>query len=131
MESSFCVKALQIALDKFGKPAIFNTDQGVQFTSEAFVDTLLREDILVSMDGKGRATDNIFIERLWRSVKYEDVYLKSYSDRQSLFAGLESYFQFYNTQRPHQNLAKLTPAEVYFQLKEKDLLQKVPDINRN
>lgn len=131
MESRFCVKALQTALDQFGKPDIFNTDQGVQFTSEAFVETLLSERIQVSMDGKGRATDNIFIERLWRSLKYEDVYLKSYSDGQSLFAGLESYFQFYNTQRPHRHLTKLTPAEVYFQLKEKDRLQKVPNITRS
>lgn len=130
MESSFCVKALQTALDRFGRPRIFNTDQGVQFTSDAFVDTLLDQDILVSMDGKGRATDNVFIERLWRSVKYEDVYLKSYSDGQTLFAGLETYFQFYNTQRPHQHLAKLTPAEVYYQSKEKHLLEKVQNITR-
>lgn len=131
MESSFCVKALQTALERFGRPRIFNTDQGVQFTSDAFVDTLLDQNILVSMDGKGRATDNVFIERLWRSVKYEDVYLKSYPDGQTLFAGLESYFQFYNTQRPHQHLAKLTPAEVYYQLKEKHLLEKVQNITRN
>ena len=130
MESSFCVKALQTALERFGRPRIFNTDQGVQFTSDAFVDTLLDQDILVSMDGKGRATDNVFIERLWRSVKYEDVYLKSYSDGQTLFAGLETYFQFYNTQRPHQHLAKLTPAEVYYQSKEKHLLEKVQNITR-
>ncbi len=131
MESSFCVKALQTALERFGSPRIFNTDQGVQFTSDAFVDTLLDQNILVSMDGKGRATDNVFIERLWRSVNYEDVYLKSYSDGQSLFAGLDTYFQFYNTQRPHQHLAKLTPAEVYYQFKEKHLLQKVQNITRN
>jgi putative transposase len=130
MESSFCVKALLTALERFGRPHIFNTDQGVQFTSDAFVDTLLDQNILVSMDGKGRASDNVFIERLWRSVKYEDVYLKSYSDGQSLFAGLETYFQFYNTQRPHQHLAKLTPAEVYYQLQEKHLLQKVQNITR-
>ena len=130
MESSFCVKALQTALERFGRPRIFNTDQGVQFTSDAFVDTLLDQDILVSMDGKGRATDNVFIERLWRSVKYEDVYLKSYSDGQTLFAGLETYFQFYNTQRPHQHLARLTPAEVYYQSKEKQLLEKVQNITR-
>ncbi len=140
MESGFCVKALLTALKRFGRPHIFNTDQGVQFTSDAFVDTLLDQNILVSMDGKGgsqtrastgiRATDNVFIERLWRNVKYEDVYLKSYSDGQSLFAGLETYFQFYNTQRPHQHLAKLTPAEVYYQLKEKHLLEKVQNITR-
>ncbi len=130
MESSFCVKALQTALERFGRPHIFNTDQGVQFTSDAFVDTLLEQNILVSMDGKGRATDNVFIERLWRSVKYEDIYLKSYSDGQTLFAGLQTYFQFYNTQRPHQHLAKLTPAEVYYQLKEKHLLEKVQNITR-
>jgi putative transposase len=118
MESSFCVKALLTALERFGRPHIFNTDQGVQFTSDAFVDTLLDQNILVSMDGKGRASDNVFIERLWRSVKYEDVYLKSYSDGQSLFAGLETYFQFYNTHRPHQHLARLTPAEVYYRLKK-------------
>jgi putative transposase len=130
MESSFCVRALQTALERFGRPYIFNTDQGVQFTSDAFVDTLLDQNILVSMDGKGRATDNVFIERLWRSVKYEDVYLKSYSDGQSLFAGLDTYFQFYNTQRPHQHLARLTPAEVYYRLKEKHLLEKVQNITR-
>ena len=124
------MKALQTALERFGRPHIFNTDQGVQFTSDAFVGALLDQGILVSMDGKGRATDNVFIERLWRSVKYEDVYLKSYSDGQTLFAGLETYFQFYNTQRPHQHLAQLTPAEVYYQSKEKHLLEKVQNITR-
>ncbi len=130
LESSFCLSALQTAFTGFGKPVIFNTDQGCQFTSDAFVGCLLSKQVQVSMDGKGRATDNAFIERLWRSVKYEYVYLNPCSNGSSLFSGLENYFHFYNYLRPHSQLAKLTPAQVYFQMKEKSLLEKVPNITR-
>ena len=110
----FCLAALQRAMDQHGHPAIFNTDQGAQFTSEEFIGCLQHADIRISMDGRGRALDNVFVERLWRSVKYEDVYPRDYPDGQSLRQGLGNYFRFYNTQRRHQALEKRTPAEVYF-----------------
>lgn len=113
LDSTFCVAALQQAL-LWGKPAIFNTDQGVQFTANAFTRCLETAGIRISMDGKGRAFDNIFIERLWRSVKYEEIYLKEYLTGTALANGLDMYFQFYNYQRPHQSLAYRTPAEVHF-----------------
>ena len=96
-----------------GRPEIFNTDQGSQFTSEAFTGPLKREGIRISMDGKGRYLDNLFVERLWRTVKYEEVYLKAYAGGREAKAGLDAYFSFYNTQRPHQALAYRTPAEVF------------------
>ena len=100
------------ALSK-GKPEVFNTDQSSQFTSEAFTGLVERDGVSISMDGKGRYTDNIFVERLWRTVKYEEVYLKAYSNGREAKAGLDAYFHFYNTQRPHQALDYRTPAEVF------------------
>jgi len=114
LDSSFCVEALEEALRLYGKPEIFNTDQGSQYTSEAFTKVLLDEGIKISMDGKGRALDNVFVERLWRSVKYEEVYLKSYSTVQEVRSGLKEYFSFYNQQRLHQSLDYRAPMEVYF-----------------
>lgn len=129
LDSSFCISTLQTSLQT-ATPQLFNTDQGTQFTCEAFVGCLLSHQIQVSMDGKGRAIDNIFVERLWRSVKYEEVYLKSYQSGQEAYDGLADYFYFYNHLRPHQSLNYLTPAQVYFQMKEKVILEKVPVIVR-
>jgi len=112
LDTDFCVEALNEAL-QHGKPDIFNTDQGSQFTSEAFTELLLKGCIKISMDGKGRALDNIFVERLWRTVKYEDVYLNSYSSIPEVELGLGKYFEFYNDERLHQTLKYRTPAEVY------------------
>jgi len=113
MESVFCVDCLEEAIRAHGKPEIFNSDQGSQFTSAAFTGVLKREGITISMDGRGRAFDNIFVERLWRSVKYEDVYLKGYATVSELMIGLLEYFTFYNGERPHQSLGQLTPDVVY------------------
>ena len=114
MDSSFCVDALLGALKRSGlQPDIFNTDQGSQFTSHAFTSELESRGIRISMDGKGRALDNVFIERLWRSLKYEEVYLKSYDSVTDLRSSLETYFDFYCNERPHQALAGQTPASVY------------------
>lgn len=113
MEAAFCVDCLQEALRHHAKPEVFNSDQGAQFTSQAFTGVLLREGITISMDGRGRAFDNIFVERLWRSVKHEDVYLKGYSSMGELLTGLRQYFAFYNGQRMHQALQYSTPDEVY------------------
>jgi putative transposase len=112
LEADFCIEALKEALKK-GKPEIFNTDQGSQFTSEAFTKILEQNDIRISMDGKGSYNDNLFIERLWRTVKYEEVYLKAYHDGREALHSLRRYFSFYNTKRPHQSLEYRTPAEVY------------------
>lgn len=112
LDSTFCVEVLLQALQS-GKPDIFNTDQGVQFTASAFITVLEKAGIRISMDGKGRALDNIFIERLWRSVKYENVYLKDYDTVPALFLGLDQYFTFYNQERPHQSLGYQTPAVIY------------------
>lgn len=114
LDTDFCLVALERAL-QYGTPAIFNTDQGAQFTSSAFPDRLLAAHIAISMDGRGRALDNIFVERLWRTVKYEEVYLHDYSSVPFGRVRLGDYFPFYNTQRPHQALAYRTPAEVYFE----------------
>lgn len=114
MDSEFCVSALERALRCYDKPAIFNTDQGAQYTGNEFTCTLKAHDIKISMDGKGRAMDNIFIERLWRSVKYEEVYLNEYQCVEQLRKALKIYFEFYNYQRPHQSFNGQTPAEVYF-----------------
>jgi putative transposase len=113
LDTGFCLEALERALG-YGCPKIFNTDQGVQFTSLAFTTRLERAGIAISMDGRGRALDNIFVERLWRSVKYEDIYLKDYTTVLALAEGLGSYFQFYNHERPHQSLAYRAPAEVHW-----------------
>jgi putative transposase len=112
MDTDFCSSVLQAAL-AYGKPDIFNTDQGSQFTSEVFTSILLGEDIKVSMDGKGRAIDNIFVERLWRSVKYEYLYLQRPETCQELYQGLQHYFQFYNYERLHQSLGYQPPEVVY------------------
>ncbi len=112
LETAFCLDALERSLDR-GSPEIFNTDQGSQFTSEEFTGCLGDAGIRISMDGRGRATDNIFIERLWRSVKYEDIYLRDYIDGTHVRRGLERYFRFYNTERRHQALEDRTPAEVH------------------
>lgn len=114
MEPDFCVEALQDALLHHGKPEIFNTDQGSQFSSDAFISVLKNANINISMDGKGRWVDNVFVERLWRSVKYEDVYLKAYITGKELKAGLSNYFKFYNNERYHQSLGDNTPDEVYY-----------------
>lgn len=109
MSAEWCAEVLQEALDKHGKPEIFNTDQGSQFTSDVFVNVLKSNDIQISMDGKGRATDNIFIERYWKSIKYEDVYLKVYQNGLDLYQGLKTYVDFYNKERLHQALDYKTP----------------------
>ena len=114
LESDFCVDALQEALSCYGKPEIFNTDQGAQFTSEAFTGVLKASEISISMDGKGRWVDNVFVERLWRSLKYEEVYLRAYESISEAKAGIRDYFQFYNQERRHQGLGKITPDEAYF-----------------
>jgi putative transposase len=113
LDGAFCLENLHQALKK-GKPEIFNTDQGVQFTASAFTSCLQQAGIRISMDGRGRALDNIFIERLWRTVKYEDLYIWDYPTVSELTAGLERYFTFYNHERPHQSLDYHTPAEVHF-----------------
>ena len=112
LEVDFCIEALEEAL-RNGQPEIFNTDQGAQFTSQAFTSLLEQHGIKVSMDGKGRYTDNLFIERLWRSLKYEEVYLKAYAGGKEARAGIAGYFDFYNMERPHQALGYQTPAEVF------------------
>jgi putative transposase len=114
MDTSFCIEALEEALSKHGKPAIFNTDQGSQFTSEAFTGRLKEEDIAISMDGKGRWCDNVFVERFWKSIKYEHVYLHAYESVQEARTKIGSYIDFYNTTRPHSSLNALTPDQVYF-----------------
>lgn len=113
LDSSFCVEALDRGLTH-ARPEIFNTDQGVQFTSRCFVGRLEQSAIKVSMDGKGRALDNVFIERLWRSVKYENIYPRGYETLKEVRSGLDAYFKYYNEDRPHQGLGYKTPAEVYF-----------------
>lgn len=112
LDADFCVEALDEALSQ-GRPEIFNTDQGSQFTSQEFTSTLKSSDIAISMDGKGRAIDNVMIERLWRTVKYEDVYLKEYANGADCYQGLGSYFDYYDHERRHQSLERQTPWEVY------------------
>jgi len=114
LDTSFCVDALEEAVAKYGSPEIFNTDQGSQFTSEDFTHALRSKGISISMDGKGRWMDNVFIERLWKSVKYEDIYLKAYTSITEARKGLASYFTFYNEKRWHQNFDRKTPAMVYY-----------------
>ena len=114
MESSFCVEALEEALSKNKKPEIFNTDQGSQFTSEAFTGRLKKEGISISMDGKGRWRDNVFVERVWKSIKYEEVYLHAYESVQQARESIGRYLEFYNSVRPHSSLDGFTPDQVYF-----------------
>lgn len=114
LDASFCVEALNEALARYGTPEIFNTDQGSQFTSDDFIGVLEGRGINISMDGKGRWMDNVFIERLWWSVKYQDVYLKAYGSIAEARKGLKQYFEFYNGQRRHQSLDRRTPDDVYW-----------------
>ena len=114
MEVEFCLDAVEEALARYGRPEIFNTDQGSQFTSDNFTGTLKRHGITISMDGKGRCMDNIFVERLWRSVKYEEVYLHAYDSVGQARASLGRYLDFYNCKRPHSRLAARTPDRAYF-----------------
>jgi len=115
MDTGFCIEALEEALQRFGAPQIFNTDQGAQFTSEDFTGVLKDHGVEISMDGKGRWVDNVFVERLWRSVKYENVYLHAYETPAALRAGLARYFEFYNARRRHSALDRRTPDAVYFE----------------
>jgi putative transposase len=114
MDVSFCLEALDEALNKYGRPEIFNTDQGSQFTSAAFTDQLKQAGIAISMDGKGRWADNVFVERFWRSLKYEQVYLHAYESVSAARAGIGGYIEFFNQQRPHSSLKAQTPDQVYF-----------------
>jgi len=114
MDTSFCIEALDEALSRHGKPEIFNTDQGSQFTSEAFTGRLKEEGIAISMDGKGRWCDNVFVERFWKSIKYEHVYLHAYESVQEARTKIGRYIDFYNSARPHSSLKALTPDQVYF-----------------
>lgn len=116
LEADFCVEALWEAIDKYGTPDVFNTDQGTQFTSQEFINVLVTNNISISMDGRGRCLDNIFVERLWRTVKYENVYLKGYQAIPEARTGLAEYFEFYNKERFHQSLDNKTPWEVYSSL---------------
>lgn len=112
LDTTFCLEGLERAFT-YGRPEIFNTDQGSQFTSAEFTGRVLASGAALSMDGRGRALDNIFVERFWRTVKYEDVYLKEYSTPREVWSGLSDYFPFYNTKRPHQSLCYQTPSVVY------------------
>lgn len=113
MDADFCIEALEEAISRHGAPEIFNTDQGAQFTSDAFTGTLKAAGIQISMDGKGRWVDNVFVERLWRSLKYEEVYLKAYESVTEARQGIGAYFQFYNAERRHQGLNRRTPEQMY------------------
>ena len=114
MEASFCVEALEEALARYGKPEIFNTDQGSQFTGTAFTGVLIGNDIAISMDGKGAWRDNVFVERLWRSIKYEEVYLRAYNSVGEARQSIGRYLDFYNRRRPHSSLDDMTPDQAYF-----------------
>jgi putative transposase len=114
MEVEFCIEAVEEALAQHGKPEIFNTDQGSQFTSSAFTGLLLENEIAISMDGRGSWRDNVFVERLWRSVKYEEVYLRAYDSVAEARASLGRYLAFYNSKRPHSSLDARTPDQAYF-----------------
>jgi putative transposase len=115
METDFCIEALEEALARHGKPEIFNTDQGSQFTSADFTGVLIRNSIAISMDGKGSWRDNVFVERIWKSVKYEEVYLRAYDSVGEARASIDRYLEFYNERRPHSSLDRRTPDEAYFQ----------------
>src|SRR3954468_4047555 len=114
MEAGFCVEAVEEALARHGKPEIFNTDQGSQFTSTVFTGLLTGNAIAISMDGRGAWRDNVFVERLWRSVKHEEVYLRAYDTVAEARTSLSSYFNFYNSRRPHSSLDRQTPDQAYF-----------------
>jgi len=123
LTTDFCIDALQEALNRYGKPEIFNTDQGSQFTSEDWTDVLDSAGVRISMDGKGRWVDNVFIERLWRSVKYEEIYLHGYRDGREARQRLSAYFDFYNRRRLHQSHDYRTPDEVYFGVRDSQLAE--------
>jgi putative transposase len=125
METEFCIRALRNAIENYGSPEISNTDQGSQFTDKDFISVLKENNIRISMDGRGRCMDNIFTERLWRTVKYEEVYLKSYTDVADARTNLAVYFPFYDQERPHQSLGYQTPAEVYLETKNQKSLAKI------
>jgi len=125
MSAGWCRSVMKNAVKKYGKPEIVNTDQGSQYTSSIFIDYLKENKIKISMDSKGRALDNIYIERLWRSVKYEDLYLRSYKNGLELYKGIKTYFEFYNFERRHQGIAYRTPAEVFFSFKLPQSLTRV------
>jgi putative transposase len=114
LEAAFCIEALEEALARYGRPEIFNTDQGSQFTSHDFTSVLLKKDIAISMDGKGAWRDNVFVERLWRSIKYEEVYLRAYDTVAEARASIGRYLTFYNGRRPHSSLDRRTPDQAYF-----------------
>ncbi len=114
MDTTFCLDALHEAIDRYGTPEIFNSDQGSQFTSEEFTSSLISNEIKISMDGKGRWVDNVIIERAWKSVKYEEVYLKAYESMAEAKEALDAYFEYYNCERRHQSLDRRTPYEVYW-----------------
>jgi len=113
LDSDFCIETIEEGIKKYGKPSIINSDQGVQFTSNNYTNLLKNNEIMISMDGKGRAIDNIMIERFWRSIKYEDIYLKAYENGHDLYQGISNYMSFYNQKRPHQSLENLCPWAVY------------------
>jgi putative transposase len=114
MEAAFCIEAVEEALARFGKPDIFNTDQGSQFTSAAFTGVLIANGVAISMDGRGSWRDNVFVERLWRTIKYEEVYLRAYNTVSEARSSLSRYIDFYNRSRPHSSLDRQTPDEAYF-----------------
>lgn len=114
MDTSFCVEALEEAITVHGAPEIFNTDQGSQFTSEAFTGVLKAHGIQISMDGKGRWMDNVYVERLWRSLKYEEVYLKAYTSVAEAAQSIGSYLRYFNEERRHQSLGRRTPDDVFY-----------------
>jgi putative transposase len=114
LETDFCIEAVEDAIQRYGQPEIFNTDQGSQFTSEAFTGLLKQHGIRISMDGRGAWRDNVFVERLWKSVKYEEVYLKAYNTVSEAKASIGRYFEFYNHHRPHSSLDRMTPEQFYF-----------------
>jgi len=127
LDTQFCIDALEEALAKYGEPEILNSDQGCQFTSHDFTGILLDHEVKISMDGRGRVFDNIFVERLWRSVKYEEVYIKNYETSLDAYQGLGGYFKLYNTERPHQSLDYRTPQEVYYNKEVQMEQNRLPD----
>lgn len=116
LEAAFCIEAVEEALARYGKPDIFNTDQGSQFTSIDFIKTLTDADVKISMDGKGAWRDNVFVERLWRTIKYEEVYLHAYTSVPEARTAIARYLIFYNTRRPHSSLDRKTPDQAYFNM---------------